>query len=161
MEYFDVPERFLCITPDGRAAISTLDSALRIGDLCAGTIRALGIEILGANHACIAPSGAWAVVGAFNDLHVLELPSGTLIRRLEKNEISAVAASPNGRFFASATRVGPIRVWPAAGESPVAEIDLSSACDHGSSLAFSPDGSDLSVGTERGVVLRFRLTTAR
>jgi hypothetical protein len=66
----------------------------------------------------------------------------------------AVLFCPDGGVV-SAGRDGLLITWRAGGSAATDQLDLSSAHDRPVSLAQSPDGKTLLVGTHRGVILRF------
>ena len=69
--------------------------------------------------------------------------------------VTAIAPHPGGQLLASASRDGTVRLWRHGTSTETARMDLSSSHDYGSSLAWSPGGELLAVGTARGVVLVF------
>jgi WD40 repeat protein len=71
--------------------------------------------------------------------------------------ITALAFSPDGLLAIAASKDGTISITNVKGVA-LGKIDLASSTDHATSLAFDAAGS-LLVGTARGVVHRFRITT--
>jgi WD40 repeat protein len=65
------------------------------------------------------------------------------------SEIKCLAIDPSGKFLTSAGSNRVVRLWQLSDRETTGQIRLDSA---GSSLAFSPDGSRLAVGENRGGV---------
>jgi len=66
-----------------------------------------------------------------------------------KSSVTAVAFSPNGKIFASASRDGSVRFWDLPERLPSFAINLNHPA---LSISFSPDGQWLAIGSHGGVV---------
>lgn len=109
----------------------------------------------------IAPGGAWAVVadgwGNFATIDLDTMKFATpIVQQGQRWSVWALAASPDGRHWASA-RMREVAVWRLAAEHPIERIDLDTIDDPPRALAFGPDGT-LFIGTAAGRVLRIELT---
>lgn len=70
--------------------------------------------------------------------------------------INDISFSPNGKFVLSAGGDDKIKLWNIKGDV-IDVIDLSAVDDTGKALSLSPDSASFLVGTNRGVILYFRL----
>lgn len=159
------PWRLLDVAVDGRFALCVRwrqgGVAVRRLDLATGrgpeTSAPLPAPTGGGG--AIAPGGAWAVVadgwGNFATIDFESMKFATPIVQEGRWTVWAVAASPDGRHWASA-RTREVAIWRLAAEHPLERVDLDAIDDVPRALAFAPDGA-LLVGTAAGRVLRIEL----
>ena len=80
-----------------------------------------------------------------------------LLTRAQGGEVRAVAFVPGSRLGVAAGGDGSVRILDLSTGREDDRVALGSSGDAASSLALSPDGRTLVVGTARGVVLFFEL----
>ena len=104
------------------------------------------------------PDGATIAASTIGAVHLLDRSTGQLLRVLRgfEDRVYAVAISPDGQRAAAANRRGHVWLWPLQGAAPGQKLPLK-----GSSLAFSPDGKTLAVGSTDKRVKRYDLTEQR
>ncbi len=106
----------------------------------------------------LVPGGKRALSGDENGKLVLwDLDTYEEIRSLEVGRHRVVAASPDGKLALVATRSRKILLLSLETGAEIDRIDLASATDDATALAFAPDGRSFFAGTARGVVLHFEL----
>jgi len=146
------PVTALAFHPDGKTLISggyqqalvwdlnNAKLARRIGPL-AGQVRALAFSADGRTLAV-----AVGVPGRSGAVTLLDFETGAATTLEEtKDEVLAVALSPDGRFLAAGGTDAVVRVWDLADKQPA--TDLKAHSDWISGLAFSPDGKLLATGS--------------
>lgn len=133
------------------------------------------LERLWLEAAAFSPDGAWiGWLAQEGPMHLLDaktlaaietVPFPSLLAGNQKFERStdlstAIAIAPGRRHWAVA--IGAVVMLRHAGVAePIDVVNLSSAEDQVTSLAFSPSGDALFAGTRRGAVLRFEITEGR
>jgi len=94
--------------------------------------------------------GAVAVSGAEREQRLFRHPGG----------VADLAVDPTERRAASAGLEGVVALHDLAEAGPPVEVDVGATWDRPRTLAFSPDGRELLVGTDLGVILRFAVRQA-
>ena len=176
-EWEPTPGR-LALSPDGRSLAATDHGGLiRIWDIESGE-RVHSFDTGGPNVGAFAFSPDGRLLAAAtrkrlangsntspgpeaNTVRLWDVASGRLlllVLRRQRPSVQFVAFAPDGRYFASASADGVVRVWEVASGKEVysrVEEGLVPLC-----LAFSPDGGTLAVGTEEGEALVWGLEPA-
>ena len=101
-----------------------------------------------------------AVTKHFGSVLVVDPLAAKALQRLdvaESQDLSALAASADGRRLVTALAEGPLELWDLPARRRLARFDLGDPHDVVSSLAIAPDGRSLAVGTGRGRILVFPL----
>jgi len=115
--------------------------------------------IKGAWTLALSPDSRRMVLGDGDGARLYELPSGRMVAKLEQREPSnQFAFTEDSRWLATGGGRGEVRVWSAADGLPVTEL-LPHSYFVGS-VAFSPDGTLLTVDRERAMIL-WDVTTGR
>ena len=118
------------------------------------------------NKIAFSPDGTLLATGPFQGLrhnppfpvlqmiHIWRVADGTMVRTYEGNfgPVRGLSWSPDGRFIASASTDGPVRIWSTQRDGlPCTATD--NFPSHAWPVAFSPDGSVLAAGGTGGIVL--------
>jgi WD40 repeat protein/uncharacterized caspase-like protein len=138
-----------------------------------GKTLALGLQLLTGNRSALAspaslgnrsalasPASLAREIESDDRVRLIDAGSGTNLRDLEgeRQDLAAVAVSPDGRFVAAAGSAALATIWDAISGKRITQIP----CDRPvTALAFSPDGKWLLVGTREGTLARFRLRGVR
>ena len=144
----------LSVASDGnRVLVAGKSTGLSLWDLAGETeLRRYPVPITAAT---IAPDGTRALVATPDGvLSIYGFEFGPKVL-MEDQPVVAVAASSDFTLGASAGEDGVVQIWDLTTERVVDGINL--ALDKPRTLAFSPDGGRLLVGTVRGVTLVFEL----
>lgn len=141
---------------DGRVRLWNLETGQRLTTLKGHSETVQSVQIM--------PDGRFAVSGSHDKtVKVWDLEAGTCVGTLEghSNEVDSVAISPDGTLIASTGyQDDTVRLWDWKSGACLQVIK------HGVnvspiSVAFSPDGSRLVVGTVAGPIHLYRLTGVR
>lgn len=101
-----------------------------------------------------------ALTKHFGSVLIVDPVAAKAVQRIEvaeSSELSAIAATADGRRLVTALADGPVELWDLPAARRLARFDLGDDHDVVSSLAITPDGRSLAVGTGRGRVLVFPL----
>jgi WD40 repeat protein/GTPase SAR1 family protein len=156
----------MSVTQDGKRVVSgSADTTVRVWNIetgeCVATLKG---HSAGVNTVQITPDGRFAVSGS-NDktVKVWDLHAGTCIGTLEghRNKVLSVTISPNSTWVVSAGFIdSTVRFWDwrlgASVQVIVRKMEPSPI-----SVAFSPDGSRVVVGTTHGEIYVYRLSGVR
>ena len=155
----------LAFSPDGKtlAGPGSGGSDIRLWDVDTG--KALGRPIPGGPMAWD-PQGRWIATSDRDGTITLRDPrTGSPVREMDESHVVggrttlAVAPHGSGSLLASGERDGTVRLWDPATGRPVRELRVPRAGPI-AALAFDPRGRTLAVGTERGPVTVWDLTSA-
>jgi hypothetical protein len=140
-------------TSDGRmlAFITNRGSWLLYDLAAAAVVQSKADTKYGRRGLGIAP-GDKALALSQSSLELLELPSGTPLRRLASSMLRAVAFSRKDGLLATASADGVIQLWEWETGHEVGKIVPAPKSGTIHSLAFSPDGKMLAGGDEQGKV---------
>jgi WD40 repeat protein len=138
------------------------DSAAGVGpdgSLTVVPLRSLfGLEIRHARGLAVAADGSAVVAEVRGHPWLFDGATGALLRELPVSHVHAVAFSPNGRLFATASGDGFTTIWNVRLAKPVHTLsDARSGVD---AVRFSPDGKLLATGGEDGDVRVWSVATA-
>ena len=102
---------------------------------------------------------------ALRMIHIWRVADGGIVRTYEGNfgPVSDLSWSPDGRFLASASMDGPVRIWSTQRNGPPCAAIDNAPAKHDSQawqVAFSPDGTFLAAGGNGGIVF-FKLQADR
>ena len=152
------------LSPDGRAlATGTEAGSIRVIDPATGELRREFSPEGGAGVRSLAwsPDGAYLAGGSYQQIQVWDFQSGERRLVLEVMEVSPeiLAWSPDGSRLAAAWYTAPhgyFRIWEvgsalAAGASTASLVGQASEHEGIFSLAWSPDGAFLAVGSYNGI----------
>jgi WD40 repeat protein len=160
-------EKVVAFTADGRYVVSQ-DEKLRLGLWNAADgrfVRRLGdrpaLPNLPNLGQVVTTADARRAVAAGGGLYVLDLGNGKVLRTLEKDWNGPLALTPDGAAVFTGETDRTVRLRRLDDGAELARIDLAPTRDRARSLAVSPDGARLFVGTERGVVLVYAMTARR
>ena len=150
--------RALAVSPDSRLLASVAaDGKLRVWRAPAGTLLRTHEEARGDLWAvAFSPDQAWlAAAGAEGTIWVYRVDDGQLVARLRGHRatVTSLAFVPGTRTLVSGSEDGSLRLWDVA-KSRATQLDLSTGI---LSLACSPDGAYLAVGTRAGQALVYDL----
>jgi len=154
------------VSRDGLFAVSgSHDCTVRYWDIITGVCLATLIGHSGnVKSVQITPDGKIAVSGSCDQtVKVWDLEAGSCVGTLEghQDDIDSVAISPDGVLIASTGFTdNTVRLWDLKSGACLQEIKTSQGF-FPISVAFSPDGSRLVVGTTRGLIYVYRLTGVR
>jgi WD40 repeat protein len=150
--------RAVLFSPDGRQLYSAgKDGAVKVWDVASGKLtRTLTVKDLSA--VALSPDGKVLATGSKDGvIRLWDVATGKQLRSLTgpKQEIAALAFHPAGRLLASGTNPGPAILWDPATGLEKARVRVGPAGEVGAvwSLAFSPDGKTLAIGTHDETVL--------
>ncbi|MFM9948260.1 MAG: TIR domain-containing protein [Saprospiraceae bacterium] len=148
-----------------RAVSGSMDNTVRIWNV--ETIECLAILTEHSGYVRsvkVSPNGRFAVSGSEDKtVKIWDLETGTCVGTLEghKETVHSVAISPDGAMIASTGFIdGTVRLWDWKSGACLQVIKHEGTV-FPISVAFSPDGSRLVVGTTAGVIYIYRLTDAR
>ena len=91
-----------------------------------------------------APDGQELIVSAGGSVLVLSAVSGATTKNMSVDAL-ILRVSPDGKWLATGTRTGSVRLWDRASAEPVSSVTTGSRL---SALAFSADGTRLLAGAE-------------
>ena len=141
----------VAFTPNGKSlVIGTEKGVLRVMDVDTGKMKVVDLD---SPILSLAASAEYVVLG-YSDGTVATLNLGDQAsvpeRKKQSGAISALAFSPSGKEFASASADHSIKVWEVAGLNPLYSLE-----GHGApvvAVSFSPDGKRLVSMDEEGVI---------
>lgn len=158
----DLGIRCATFTPDGRQIVAGDASRLRVLDSMTGSIEkevAIDDPRDDGEHVLLGGPTRAARVVPGEGIAVIDLETGTSDIQVFPTAREVLASSPDGRVVALTVEgeasSGDLVLWSVEAREEVDRIRLESAEDTPASVAFSPDGSKLLVGTSRGALLVF------
>lgn len=154
--------RVLALSAEGKLLALSDFRNLETWDLATRT-RTGSLRVTAARIVFLRSQAPLLVIGKLHG-EVLILDGRTLTQRAEfkvrgKVSLVAMAPSPDGEHLAFALEDGALEIWHALGARRVARLDPQDSADLASSLAFSEDGRELAVGTTRGRIAIFDLSS--
>lgn len=153
----------IAVSPDGASIAAGCADELCLWSTADGTVTATydGGNVVAWGPDLIATSG---LDGDRATIDLLSPDDGTVVRTIDGHEvedaqdavgvgITALEFSPDGTLLASAGHDGTVRLWSVEDGSPVVTITVQDP----RSLAFDPDGGELTVGTPGGSAQVFQV----
>jgi DNA-binding beta-propeller fold protein YncE len=144
-----------------RAYVAGDGNYIRAWDMKTGTLLATSIERNGFTaDLVLSPDGKHLIVPREDGpVVVLAAPKLTEERKLvgASRQVAAAAISPDGTLVVAAALDG-LFVWQLVDGNQVARVDFAQSHEAPTSLAFSPDGKTLWVGTDIGTLLHFTVS---
>jgi hypothetical protein len=140
---------------------TTVESDVLSAAIGGGKTLALGLQLLSGNRSALASPLSLAHEIASDDrVRLIDAESGTQLRDLEgeRQDLAAVAVSPDGRFVAAAGSAAQATIWDSDSGQRITQIPCERPV---TALAFSPEGKWLLVGLRDGSLARFRLRGVR
>jgi len=160
------PVESMAVSNDGKRAVSGSFGSIWLWNLetgqCLATLKGHSDLV---NSVQITPDGRFAVSGSDdNTVKIWDLQAGSCIGTLEGHQdaVDSVAISPNGTVIASTGfNDETVRLWDWKSGACLQVIELEGFSPAPLSVAFSPGGSRLVVGTTHGAIFVYCLTGAR
>jgi WD40 repeat protein len=145
----------VAFSPDGRTLASgSDDSAVGMWNVASGHLLHTwrDEDSLTVSSVAISPDGRTVAAGVDEDVKVLDLTSGSLLRTMKGHsfDVEAVAFSPDGRILASGSDDETVKLWDAGGGSLLRTLEGNAGSVYG--IAFSPDGRTLASGSKGATV---------
>ncbi len=108
-------------------------------------------DIAQMNSVSVNPRGDWLATGDVTGLAVWPLAKRyPVVIRGHEQVVFGLAFDPDGKWLASSSPGGPVRLWPLEGDPPAPGSSLEDVQPQVLALAASPDGKRILVGSEQG-----------
>lgn len=149
-------------SPDGsRIVTGGNDDKIKVWDTLGNVLDTLTGHIGDISSVQYSPDGTKIVSSATdNTIRIWDAASGTLLHTITAsvNDVHAVAVSPNGNYIASAASDTTLKVWSMSNYSLLSTYAMANSGFY-YCVAWSPDGTKLSGGTDAGLVITYDAST--